>query len=146
MHPTKASGRLDPFEAAHRPRALFDASMVLLQVIIQVAVGAMTHRLPQLSFDGSGVGVMSIGRNAFRDTLSDRTRGPEERFGRSTATLLTEQDVDQIASVIKGAGQIPPAPFHFSIMPVGRGACPWFPAAAVPRPLARTRREPFDSP
>src|SRR5712691_11200638 len=45
-----------------------------------------------------------------------------------------------------GAVEIRPAPFHFDVMPVGGGACPRFPAGARPSLLARTRREPFDSP
>ena len=85
MHPTKASGRLDTFESAHRPRALLDASMVLLQVIIQVAVGAMTHRLPQLSFNGSGVGVMSIGRN--RSGTRSVTVGADRKNASAAAQL-----------------------------------------------------------
>lgn len=41
-------------KAPHRPRSLFDAAMVLLQMIIQVAVGTMAHLFAQLSFDGLG--------------------------------------------------------------------------------------------
>ena len=51
MHSAKPLGRLDTVEAPHRPDPLFDASMVLLQMIIQVAVRAMVHSCPQLGFD-----------------------------------------------------------------------------------------------
>jgi len=33
MHSAKACGRLDTLKSAYRPRPLFDASMVLLQMI-----------------------------------------------------------------------------------------------------------------
>ena len=46
MHAAKPFGRLDTLEAPHRPYALFDSSMVLFQMIVQVAVGAMAHRFP----------------------------------------------------------------------------------------------------
>jgi hypothetical protein len=36
MHPTKALGRLHTLEAPHRSDPLFDSSMVLLQMIIQI--------------------------------------------------------------------------------------------------------------
>jgi hypothetical protein len=46
MHPAKAVGRLRPLTAPHRSESLFAASVVLLQMIISVAVGTMTHLFP----------------------------------------------------------------------------------------------------
>ena len=49
MEVAKASRRFDTFETTYRPRRLFNAAMVLLQMVIQVAVAAMANFLPQLS-------------------------------------------------------------------------------------------------
>ena len=106
----------------------------------------MTYPFPQRRFDGSGIGVMTIGGDALRDTVRDGARRTEERFRCGLVPLLTQEDVDQVPFTINGPVEIGPASFDFDVMPVGRGACPWFPAGAVPQPLARTRREPFDSP
>src|ERR671931_72478 len=57
MHPAKAGGRHHTLEAPHRPDPLFDSSMVLLQMIIQVTVRAMAYLCPQLSFDSSEIPV-----------------------------------------------------------------------------------------
>jgi hypothetical protein len=84
MDPAEACGRVNTLESAHRPRPLFDASMVLLQMIIQVAVGAMTHLFPQLRFDRAGIGVMPVGRNALRDTFGTVRA---DRKNASTAAL-----------------------------------------------------------
>jgi pimeloyl-ACP methyl ester carboxylesterase len=48
MDPAEALGRVNTLESAHRPRPLYDTMMVLLQMIIQGAVGAMTHLQPTL--------------------------------------------------------------------------------------------------
>ncbi len=55
VDPTKPRCRHDTLEAPHRPRPLFDSSMVLLQMIIQIAVRAMGHGFPQFRFEGAGV-------------------------------------------------------------------------------------------
>ena len=46
MHAAKALRRLDTLEAPHRQDALFDASMVLFQVIVQKAIRAMADLFP----------------------------------------------------------------------------------------------------
>ncbi len=74
--------------------------MLLLQVIIQVAVGTMTHGFPQLRFDGLGVGVVTITGDSLRDTTGDGARGPEEFFCCRAVTRLTQQDVYQIPIAI----------------------------------------------
>ena len=48
--------------------------MVLLQVIIEVTVGAMEYRVSQLRFDSSGIGSMAISGNTLWDTISDCAR------------------------------------------------------------------------
>jgi len=45
MRPAKAYGRLHTLEAPHRLDPLFDSSMILFQMIVQVTVGAMAYGL-----------------------------------------------------------------------------------------------------
>jgi hypothetical protein len=61
---------------------LFNAAMVLLQLIIQIAVRAMAHLFPPFRFDGAGIGVMPIGSYPLWHTTGDGPYGAEERFGR----------------------------------------------------------------
>src|SRR4051812_24491903 len=109
MHPAKAFGRLHTFASPHGARPLLDSSMVLFQVIVQVTVGAMTHGFPQLSFDGSRIGVMPVGRHALRDTTGDSPCGVEERFCRCLVPLLTQHYIDQVPRAIYCAVEIGPA-------------------------------------
>jgi hypothetical protein len=74
VDPAEALGRLDALKASHGMDPLFDASMVLFQMIIEVTVGAMEYCVPQLRFDGSGIGIMAISGNALRNTISDCAR------------------------------------------------------------------------
>ena len=74
MDTAKAFRRLDTLKSSHWARPLLDSSVVLLQMIIEVAVGAMEYCVPQLRFDGSGIGIMAISGNALRTTISDRAR------------------------------------------------------------------------
>ena len=46
LYPAKAFGRLDTLAFPHRTGALFDAAMVRLQVIIQVAVDVLMYLFP----------------------------------------------------------------------------------------------------
>ena len=70
MHPAKPFRRLDTLKSAYRMRALFTTSMVLLQVVVQIAVGLMAYGFPQHGFDRAGIGIMPIGRYALRNTAS----------------------------------------------------------------------------
>jgi hypothetical protein len=92
MRAAKPCGRLVFFEPPHWSDPLIDASMVLLQVIIQVAVGMMTDSNSQPGSDSAGVGIMSVGRHTFRNTTSDYTGGLEERCCRYLVALLAEQN------------------------------------------------------
>jgi hypothetical protein len=88
MHPAKPFRRREILKSAHRMRALFTTSMVLLQVVVQIAVGLMAYGFPQLGFDRAGIGIMPVGRYALRNTAGDYTGGPKERFRRGSVPLL----------------------------------------------------------
>jgi hypothetical protein len=74
--------------------------MVLLQMIVQVTVRAMTHFFPERSFDRAGIGVVAITGDPLRDTTRNGTRRAEEGFRRCLVSLLTEQDIDEISIAI----------------------------------------------
>jgi len=60
---TEPLGRHEIFESTHRVSPLLYPSMVLLQMIIEVPVGAMRDPFSQFSLNGPGVGVMPISGN-----------------------------------------------------------------------------------
>src|SRR5262245_25974043 len=108
MHSAKALGRLHTLEAPHRLDPLFDASMVLLQMVVQVEVGAMAHLFSERGFDGTGTGVVSVTGDPLRDPTGDGARGPEKSFRRCLVPLLAQQDIDQIPIAIYGTVEIRP--------------------------------------
>jgi hypothetical protein len=100
LHPATTRRRLDTFASPHGAWALFDASMSLVQMILQVAVRPMTPPFSQFRFEGSGIGIMSVGRHAFRDTAGEGSRGTEARSCCCPSTLLTQQDVNEVPITI----------------------------------------------
>ena len=59
-------------EPTHRPVAAFDAAMVLLQTIIQVAAGTVPHRLAQRRPNCPRVAVVPISGDPVRCDAGDR--------------------------------------------------------------------------
>src|SRR5262249_2731744 len=112
MRPAKPCSRRHTLKAPHRPDPLLDASMVLFQMIIQIAVRAMPHGLSQRSFDSPGIGAMSITGDALRDATGDRARGAEEGFRPCLVLLLPQRDIDEIPLPINGPVEVGHAPFH----------------------------------
>jgi hypothetical protein len=47
------------FEPAHRPIPFFDPSMILLQMVIQVAIGPMFYLVPEHMANGTWVGIVT---------------------------------------------------------------------------------------
>src|SRR5262245_35208810 len=114
MHLAKPLRRLHTLKAPHRPNPLFNSSMVLLQMIVQVTVRAMAYRFPERGFDRAGIGVVSITGDPLWDTTRDGTRRAEEGFRRCLVSLLAKQDIDEMAIPINGPVQVDRAPFHFN--------------------------------
>jgi hypothetical protein len=82
-------GRSRALEAPHRPVPAFDAPVVLLQPIIQVAAGPVPHPFAQLAPDRPGVAVVAVrrdplGRHPGRSSARPRTRPPCARPGVSS--------------------------------------------------------------
>jgi hypothetical protein len=64
--------------------------MILLQMIVQVTIGAMAHRFPELGFDGAGISVVAITGDSLRDTTRDGARRPEKGCRRGLVTRLVQ--------------------------------------------------------
>src|SRR5262249_19370651 len=60
-------GRWDAFEAEHRPTSALDATMVLLEAIVEIAVRPVPHATTELRPDRPGIGVVAV----CRDTVGD---------------------------------------------------------------------------
>jgi hypothetical protein len=80
---------------------------------------------------------MSITRDPLRDTPSDRTRRPEERFRRGLVALLTEPHVDEIAITINGTVQVNQAAFDFEKCLIHVPAASDFPSSMLAQHLAQ---------
>jgi hypothetical protein len=71
----------DALEAAHRPVSTFDAAMILLQSVGQVAAGPVLDVLAELTADGSGIAVVPLGGDPCRRDGGHRLSRAEGRFG-----------------------------------------------------------------
>ena len=69
-------------ESAHGVVALFDTTMILLESIVERAVGPVQHVTAKRLADRTGVGIMSISRHlrrrltSYLDGLLEKTLGP----------------------------------------------------------------------
>src|SRR4051795_13022490 len=87
-------GRSWALEAPHGPVAAFDAPVVLLQPVIQVAAGAVPHPFAELAPDRPRVAVVTVGRDPVRRHAGDCPGRAEERLRRRHVALLAEHHVD----------------------------------------------------
>src|SRR4051794_39109154 len=55
VSPAEPGGRSRALEAPHGPVAAFDAAVILLQPVVQVATGPVPHTLTQLGPDRAGI-------------------------------------------------------------------------------------------
>ena len=119
--PVSRSWALEP---THRLVATFDATVILLQSIVEIAAGAMAHRLAQRRADRTGVAVVAIRGHPVRAEVGDGLGGLKERHGGGHVAVLTEHHIDQRAFAINGAIQIAPLPVHLDVSFVGVPALP----------------------
>ena len=78
-----------------RPDPLFAATMGLLEMIMQGAVGARAYRFPHLGFAGAGIGLVFLTGNPLWDTTGGGACGAQEGLRRRLVPLLTEPDSPQ---------------------------------------------------
>ncbi len=117
--PTKARGRLKTLEPSCWVIALFEAAMILFDVIVQIVMAAMRHLFPKRLADRSRIRVMTVGRHPFRCLASDLERLPEKARGCVPIALLTQHGVNQIAVAIDGPVEVLPHAFDCDVRLVG---------------------------
>jgi hypothetical protein len=81
------------FEPSGGPRALFNAPVVLLQMIIQVTVGPVRHPLPKDIPNGTWIGIMAIGGDALRRHPGYRPGRTKEGLGRREVACVAEPHI-----------------------------------------------------
>jgi hypothetical protein len=126
---TESVGRSRALEPTHRLISTFDATVILLQSIVEVAAGAVLHAFTQCRPDRTRVAVVAIRGYPVRGNIGDGLGGLEERLRSRHVTVLAEHHVDQRAAAVDGAIQIAPLPVHLDVR-VSR------PEEFHPRPLA----------
>lgn len=101
--------RLRALEVPHGPVSAFDAPVILLQPIVQVAAGPVSHTPAQLGPDRPGVAIVAVRRDPIRRHASGRLCGAEERLRRRHVAVLAEQHVDERAGAVDRAVEVAPA-------------------------------------
>src|SRR5277367_4923387 len=89
--------------------------MVLLDPIVQIAVGPVFHARAQLSPNRAWITVVPIRGDARGSSASDLLGRAKERFRRRHVTRLAESHIDQGATPIDGAVKIAPLPLNLDV-------------------------------
>jgi hypothetical protein len=138
---TEPVGRSGTLEPTHRLISTFDAAVILLQSIVEVAAGAVLHAFTQRRPDRSRITVVAIRGYPVRRHIGDCFGGLEERHRRGHVTVLAEQHVDQRAAAVDGAIEIAPMPVHLDVGLVNVPAFPDLAASATAQTFSQYRRE-----
>jgi hypothetical protein len=95
---------------------LFDASVVLLQSIVQIVVVPMDDGTAKGLADRTGVGIMSIGRHPLRGVTNDLDGlRRSKRLAASMSRFSAPHRVHQVTIPIDGAIEIAPVPFDIDV-------------------------------
>jgi hypothetical protein len=121
---TKARGTTALFEPIHGTVALFNAPMVLLHMIIQVAVRPMRHPVPEDIPNGTRVGIMAVGGDAVRHHPGHCPRRAEEGLCRCRVACVTEAHIHQVAVTIDRPVEVLPCALHLDIRCRRISSCP----------------------
>ena len=97
-------------EAPHGPVSAFDATVILLQPVVQVATSSVPHTFAQLGPDRAGVTVVAVRCDPVRCHPSDRLRRPEERLRGRHVAVFTEHHIHERTGAVDSAIEITPAP------------------------------------
>src|SRR5580693_10465874 len=137
---TEPVGRSWAFETTHGLVSTFDATVILLQSIVEVAAGAVLHAFTQLRPDRARVAVVAIRGHPVRDNIGDGLGGLEERLGSRHVAVLAEHHVDQRTVSVNGAIEIAPMPVHLDVRLVNAPTYPNLAASATARIFSHCRR------
>jgi hypothetical protein len=114
--PVSRSWALEP---THWLVSTFDATVILLQSIVEVAAGAVLYAFTQPRPDRTGIAIVAIRGHPVRDNISDGLGGLEECLRGVHVAVLAEHHIDQRAVAVDGAIQIAPPgrPEGFHLQP-----------------------------
>jgi hypothetical protein len=106
--PTKASCRWKASKPTHGVVPLFDASVVLLQPIVEIMVASMGNVLAEDLSDGTRVRTVSICGHSLWSIANSLESLAKKALGCIHISLLTEHGINQVAILINGSIQIAP--------------------------------------
>jgi hypothetical protein len=107
---TETGGGGEGLEPARGPVPLLDPTMILLDMVVQIAVRPVRHPVPKDIPNGAWVGIMPIGGDAVRRYPGHGPRGPEESLRRCEIPGLTEAYIHQVAVAVDGPVEVLPSP------------------------------------
>jgi hypothetical protein len=97
------------FEPTRGPVPLFDPPMILFQMVVQIAVGAVRHPLSEDGANGSRIGIMAIRGDAVGRHPGHRPGRAKKGLGRRQVPRVAEPRMDEMAVPVDGTLQIAPA-------------------------------------
>jgi hypothetical protein len=115
MGPAKAASRSGAFKAAHRPISAFDATVILLNPIVQVGAGPMPNASTQFSADRARIAVVAVGGHPVRRHARHRFGRAEKCSGCGHVAVLAEHHVDQSTRAVDGAVEVAPVSSHLDV-------------------------------
>jgi hypothetical protein len=110
-----ACRRRGAFQSQHRSTSAFDAAMVLLKSVVEIATRPMSHLPAEPGLDRSGISVMAVCRDPVRRDAGHRLGRSKECLGGSQVAVLAQHDIDQGAVTIDRPIQIPPLAAHSDV-------------------------------
>jgi hypothetical protein len=108
----------------HGSVSIFDPSVVLLKLVVQVHVGPMQNLSAQFTLDGCGIAIMAISGDAVWHNSGHRSRRTEERFGGRKVPMPAQHYIDQRTIAIGGAIKVAPLAMDFDVCSVDMPARP----------------------
>ena len=103
------------FEPAHRAIPLFNAAMILLQMVVEIALGAMRYLVPKDIPTRAWVGIMAIRGDPVGHHPGHRLGGAEKGLGRCEVACLAEPHIDQIPVAVDGPVEVVPLALHLDV-------------------------------
>ena len=104
--------RSSALQSKHRSTSAFDAAVILLKSVVQIAICPMPHMAAEFCPDCPGIGIVAIRGDPIRGYAGHRLCRSKEGLRSGKVAVLTQHHVNQGASAIDRAIQIPPTTTH----------------------------------
>ena len=104
--------RSSALQSKHRSTSALDAAVILLKSVVQIATCPMPHMAAEFCPDRPGIGIVAVRGDPIRGYAGHRLCRSKEGLGGGKVAVLTQHHVDQGASAIDRAIQIPPTTTH----------------------------------